>query len=213
MPLIQLEPHLFSALPAHSLLSDHATRPPIQESARSALREALELLQSVPSALATDPKPRASSPSTAKVKLLRGWSSQSKLTPDKPNAGASPEFWVFRQSEHANSKTDGTASWGEFEEGLREDHAEHEMQYTPSMTGLESLLTWSREDIGDVEVEGIHFRDIDAEGTQTGNFWSTRFHANTRSLSQSDHSFIPSERSHRTPKLHILHVLRFVYEA
>lgn len=118
---------------------------------RTALREAVELLQSIPSTFTTDPKPRASPPSQAKVNLLRRWRNSDKKK---------PEFWVARQSEHVDASTKGTASWSEFEAGLRTNHAEHEMDYTPSVSGVERLLEWSGQDIGEVELDGVTYKDV-----------------------------------------------------
>lgn len=61
----------------------------------------------------------------------------------------------------------GSASWAEFEAGLREDHAVHEMEYTPSVSGVERLLEWKGEEVGELEVQGILFRDVVAESQST----------------------------------------------
>lgn len=44
---------------------------------------------------------------------------------------------------------DGSASWEEFRRGLRENHSENEMAYTPSVTSVERLLEWPTE--GEIE--------------------------------------------------------------
>ncbi|KAJ5903826.1 hypothetical protein N7504_006209 [Penicillium tannophilum] len=160
MPLLQLQPHLFTSVPAHSSLQNNDTRPELQSYIRTALQEALELLHSVPSSFTADPKLRSSSPSEAKVKLLRNWR---KLSEDASKKNNKPEFWVCRQSEHVDAEAKGTASWSEFETGLRSNHAEHEMDYTPSVTGVERLLEWSRNETGEVEIDGLFFKDMDVE--------------------------------------------------
>lgn len=160
MPLVRLQPHLFTSLPAHSSLQNNEPRPELQSYIRTALQEALELLHSVPSSFTADPKLRSSSPSEAKIKLLRNWR---KLPEDASQKDKKPEFWVCRQSEHVDAEAKGTASWSEFETGLRSNHAEHEMDYTPSVTGVERLLEWSRNETGEVEVEGLVFKDVDVE--------------------------------------------------
>ena len=164
MPLIQLQPHPFTSLPAHPSLPTNETRPELQLFTRSALHEALELLHSVPSTFTPDPKLRSSPPSEAKVKLLRRWRKISEEGPKQTPSAGKPEFWVCRRSEHVNSEAKGTASWSEFETGLRSNHAEHEMDYTPSVTGVERLLDWARSDVGEVETDGVRFRDVDVEG-------------------------------------------------
>lgn len=164
MPHIQLKPHLFTSLPSHPSLPNDSPRPNPNQFVRTALHEALELLDSFQSLLTTDSKLRSSSPSEAKVKLLRGWRKPSEQNSDASNAKDRPEFWVCRKSEHVDSSTKGTASWSEFEAGLRSDHAEHEMEYTPSVTSVERLLEWPEQDFGEVEVNGIQFGDIVVEG-------------------------------------------------
>ncbi|KAJ5286815.1 hypothetical protein N7478_002501 [Penicillium angulare] len=161
MPLLRLQPHLFASLPAHSSLTANEARPQLQSFAGDALHEALEFLHTIPSTFTTDPKLRASPPSEAKVKLLRKWRDPSTNNTVDKAPGA--EFWVCRQSEHVNANTQGTASWEEFENGLRSNHAENEMDYTPSVTSVEQLMQWSRSDIGNIETQGVAFKDVDME--------------------------------------------------
>lgn len=165
MPLLQLQPHLFTSVPAHSSLQNNDTRPELQSYIRTALQEALELLHSVPSSFTADPKLRSSSPSEAKVKLLRNLR---KVSEDSSKKNNKPEFWVCRQSEHVDAEAKGTASWSEFETGLRSNHAEHEMDYTPSVTGVERLLEWSRNETGEVGIDGLFFKDMDVESMSPG---------------------------------------------
>lgn len=165
MPLIQLQPHPFTSIPAHHSFSADSSRPGLHQYISTALHEALELLHFIPSTFTTDPKPRPSPPSQAKVKLLRGWRKPSEpraSTKDKEKNKS--EFWVCRQSEHVDETSKGTASWREFEAGLRSEHAEHEMEYTPSVSAVERLLEWAAADIGDVEVDGIRFEGVSMEG-------------------------------------------------
>lgn len=157
MPLIQLQPHPFTSLPSHSSLPDNTSRPDLKEFTRIALHEALEHLTSLPT-YKPDPKLRSSSPSQAKVKLLRAWRKPSD------QSSTANEFWVARQSEHVDSAERGTASWSEFEAGLRENHAEHEMEYTPSVTSVERLLEWKGGEIAQLQVDGVSFRGVIVEG-------------------------------------------------
>ncbi|KAJ5127424.1 hypothetical protein N7448_008203 [Penicillium atrosanguineum] len=151
MPFVQLQPHPFTIIPSHPSLSTETSRADPKQFVATALREAIELLHSIPSTFKTDPKPRASPPSQAKVNLMRGWRNSDE---------EKSEFWVARQSKHVDASDKGTASWGEFEAGLRTNHAEHEMEYTPSVSGVERLLEWSGEDIGEVEVDDITYKDV-----------------------------------------------------
>jgi hypothetical protein len=55
------------------------------------------------------------------------------------------EYWVCRKSVHENAPVNGSAPWEEFQFGLRENRAENEKEYTPSVTGVERLLEWPTE--------------------------------------------------------------------
>ncbi|KAH0543488.1 hypothetical protein FGG08_002156 [Glutinoglossum americanum] len=52
------------------------------------------------------------------------------------------EYWFARRSVHENLKGEGTASFGEFEEGLKENHAENEAEYTPGIKWVRKLVAW-----------------------------------------------------------------------
>ncbi|KAF3398194.1 hypothetical protein F1880_005678 [Penicillium rolfsii] len=165
MSLLQLQPHPFTSIPPHPSFTTDSSRPDLQHYISTALHEALDLLHSIPAIFTADPKLRPSPPSQANVKLLRGWrkpsepvaSSKGRREKDKP------EFWVCRQSQHVNESSKGTASWREFEAGLRSEHAEHEMEYTPSVSGVERLLEWAPESIGGIEVDGVRFEAVNME--------------------------------------------------
>lgn len=73
--------------------------------------------------------------------------------PTKPGSASSQEdaggeYWVSRQSVHEDSSELGTASFDEFVRGLRDDHTENEMAYTPSVTSIEKILEWDCETDG-----------------------------------------------------------------
>lgn len=209
MPLIQLEPHLFTSLPCHPSFPDNDTRPRIEDTTRSAFLEALEFLNSAPSASTADPKLRASSPSAAKVKLFRQLRKSVGTGPNSAATKSKPEFWVCRQSEHANSSTDGTASWDEFQEGLRANHAEHEMEYTPSVTSVERLLEWSKEEIGEIEADGVKFHDVDAEGRLPDHFYKSCI-SDLQWASQFDHPLVSPRYPYLASQLHFIHYIRCI---
>lgn len=101
---------------------------------------------------------------------------------------------MARKSEHVDSAGRGTASWAEFESGLRVDHATHEMEYTPSVSGVERLLEWKGEDIGEVEVQGFLFKGVEIEGEfilylpgQTILVYNANMRQSTSSLIHSIH--------------------------
>ncbi|KAJ5200213.1 Serine-threonine protein kinase 19 [Penicillium cf. griseofulvum] len=140
MPLIQLEPHLFTGLPRHPDLPGETNTPDLREFIQAVLLESQPLLNQFPSTLKPDYKLRSSPPAKAKVKLSRGWRTLQTPQSSKPKM----EFWVCRQSDHQDSdRLPGTASLWEFHDGLRYNHAEHEMEYTPSVTSVKRLLKWN----------------------------------------------------------------------
>ncbi|KAJ5936350.1 Serine-threonine protein kinase 19 [Penicillium verhagenii] len=121
----------------------------------------LSSFHSVPSSFKEDPRLRVSKPASANVKLFRNWRKLSDE--DVSERDNKPEFWVCRQSEHPSFEVPGTASWPEFLAGLRTNHAENEMEYTPSVTSVDRLLAWERTQTGEVEVNGLIYKDIDVE--------------------------------------------------
>ena len=113
-------------------------------------------------------KPRSSPPSTAKVQLLnRLIRAGDEYDPTSPPTSsqvqsetqAQDEYWVCRRSVHADAAVDGSASWDEFRSGLQENHSENEMAYTPSLSGVTTLLEWPVQH----EVEG-GWRNVDMHG-------------------------------------------------
>ena len=50
-----------------------------------------------------------------------------------------------RKSTHTNKSELGTASWDEFDAGLRVRHSEHEAEYTPDVYDCFKVLDWDQE--------------------------------------------------------------------
>ncbi|CRG89834.1 hypothetical protein PISL3812_06873 [Talaromyces islandicus] len=158
--MLRLSPHPFSCLPSHPSLAEEeeeeeeaageAARPKLEEFLLSILTETQTFTtQTIPRTFAPAPKLRASPPSTAKVQLLLSAGNQN-------GQGGEGEYWVCRKSIHADAAEKGTATWNEFEKGLRENHSENEMAYTPSVASVEHLLQWPVQK----EVKG-GWRDVD----------------------------------------------------
>ena len=55
------------------------------------------------------------------------------------------ENWFARRSRHANHDEPGTANFSELDYGLRHDHSEHEMSYTPDVYDCYEVLNWDSE--------------------------------------------------------------------
>lgn len=159
--LIRLAPLSFSALPPHPGLAEKAqqgnnnatSRPDLGDFIKEAITEAETLLSDTIHTFKVDKKLRCSPPSVAKVQLSsRAIPVSSSNAPNgerQKNNGDEEEFWVCRKSVHVDTPEEGTASWNEFESGLRFDHSQNEMDYTPSVSGVESLLEWKHIDIGE----------------------------------------------------------------
>ncbi|KAF4210416.1 hypothetical protein CNMCM8980_004081 [Aspergillus fumigatiaffinis] len=146
-PLIRLSPHPFSSLPAHPSLnaSPSSSRPPLRIFLETALSEAHTLLtDTIPNTFKVDRKLRSSPPATANVQLLKR-----TIRNGAGSVRGEEEFWACRKSVHQDAAVAGSASWGEFRRGLRENHSEDEMAYTPSVTSVERLLEWPTE--GEIE--------------------------------------------------------------
>jgi hypothetical protein len=71
------------------------------------------------------------------------------LTKTREAEGGKKQFWVARRSVHAGQKETGDASWDEFESGLRINHSDNEMAYTPNVKEATEVCRWT--EIGDVE--------------------------------------------------------------
>lgn len=142
-----IQPHL---LPAHpDLPSSDAARPELGTFLGDILKEAHTFATSViPGKFKVKGTERDVSPSTAKVQILthdvditipaQQGSSESHLT----------ENWFARISKHENALKDGTATWQELDAGLRQDHAVHEMEYTPDLKDAHLVLDWRSELVG-----------------------------------------------------------------
>lgn len=160
--LIRLSPPPFSSLPPHPALdTEPSERPALQTFLHSALTEASSLISTtIPNTFTRHKKPRSSPPSTAKVHLSTRLIPADQLQPQPTGTGTGAgakrkdEFWVCRHSTHVDDASEvGTASWDEFEDGLRgaERHSRNEMAYTPSVSRVETVLKW--EDVQDVPVD------------------------------------------------------------
>jgi hypothetical protein len=151
MPFIKLDPHPLGDLPNHPDLPESPQD--LLSLIQTILLEADPLLTELRSSLQKDSKPRPSPPSKAKIELSQGLHEN--------------EFWVCRQSDHQDRSVDGTGSWREFEDGLRHDHAQHEMEYTPSVTKVKQLLNWNKYFHWDpskpVEVLNTNYKDFIVE--------------------------------------------------
>lgn len=84
---------------------------------------------------------RTSSPASAKVAVLSRDIKAGELPPEVRGSGHG-EAWFARRSRHANKRENGTANIQEFDHGLRADHSQHEMEYTPDVIDAHKILDW-----------------------------------------------------------------------
>ncbi len=108
-------------------------------------------------------KSKKSSPAKADVQLLKRDISGSELRQvqwseslvSRTAPSNTSEAWLARKSQHSNQKGDGTANFAEFAIGLRDDHSEHEREYTPDVYDSYKVLDWDDETAkDDLKIDG-----------------------------------------------------------
>ena len=138
----------------------------------------------------------SSKPSTSDVQILKR-SFPSKEVDDAVNRQDTPlvrsggkdverrkipqdgENWFVRKSVHASKAEEGTAEWGEFDAGIRMEHNENEMAYTPDVYDAFRVVDWDAqtEKLGKGEVpgyEGVQMRSkstLDTTTVGAGRTW------------------------------------------
>jgi hypothetical protein len=191
---LRLKPLPFSSLPSHPSFPQN-TEQHLEPFLSTILTEAQTLISTtIPQHFKPNHKLRSSAPSNAKVQLF------TSTTPNSGSSGVVEDYWVCRKSIHADSSAQrGSASWTEFEKGLRENHSENEMDYTPSVASVEHLVKWPVvEDLGG-------WRGVDMHGL----FFFSRCYLNVFLLgidvcgSEYDYAYFQTCRPHLTEDLHI----------
>lgn len=136
-------------LPSHPLLATHQTSAiSPAKFAADALNEAHTFVTSYwPQKFTVKSKTKQSPPATALVELLVHDIPAAQLAPHS----TTPEAWCARTSIHENAAKAGTASWEEFDAGLRQDHSIHETDYTPDCLDAHTVLSWDDQQVGEVE--------------------------------------------------------------
>lgn len=86
---------------------------------------------------------KTSPPATATVYQLSRTIKPSELSGSRRSV--KKESWFARRSTHANRREKGTADWAEFDSGLRADHMNHEMEYTPNVLDAHKVVDWEQE--------------------------------------------------------------------
>lgn len=152
---LRLRPLHIAELPAHptlqSIQSKRSRTVDLKCFVHEVLTEGVDFSDSViPSNFQKRGSLKSSPPSTAKVQLLSCDLIQG-------------ESWFARQSVHENAPLEGTASWDEFEQGLYDDHSQHEMDYTPDVFDAHKVVDWSDAIEGLGDDFGGEFEDVSME--------------------------------------------------
>lgn len=148
-PLVRMRALSPAELPSHPLLAKHQSAPvPPTKFIADVLDEAHTFVTSYwPQHFTVKSKTKQSSPSTALVEILAHEIPQRQLARHSTNS----EAWFARTSLHENAAKAGTASWEEFDAGLRQDHSIHETDYTPDCIDAHTVLSWDDQTLGEVE--------------------------------------------------------------
>jgi hypothetical protein len=146
--LIRLRNLKPSQLPSHPSLSSHGdtSTVSIQEFAARALAEAEVFMTNyLPKKFTVKSTDKRSPPSNSPVELLAKDISSSELPKDSGVPEGVTESWFARKSLHENKAENETASWEEFNYGLRVDHSQHEMDYTPDVVDAHEVMNWDEQ--------------------------------------------------------------------
>lgn len=151
-PLIRLHTLSIHQLPSHPSLASSRKEggPGIHAFASSALEEADTFMTTyLPKNFEKKGADKWSAPAKAPVTLLQRDISSGEIPKEKvageSTGGAETEHWFARESLHENKAEEGTASWEEFDHGLRVDHSQHEMDYTPDVQDAHEVMNWDSE--------------------------------------------------------------------
>ena len=137
---------------------DHTGRPNLIPFIKAVLDEATSFVDMVIPRRFEEGGLKSSSPSTAKVRLLKKSIKGSELSqvpweksaiPRKAPRGnqKSSEAWFARSSIHANQNLKGSANFDELDFALRHDHSRHEREYTPDVFDDFKVLEWDFSDM------------------------------------------------------------------
>lgn len=150
-PLIRMRPLKPAELPSHlklASLQSSGTSPPIEQFVSAILDEGHDFLANyMPAAFKVKGQNKPSPPSTAPVELLAHEVSAHDL-PEEGRTMGLGETWFARTSIHDNSAKEGTASWEEFDGGLRANHSQNERDYTPEVLDAHEILIWDEKPEG-----------------------------------------------------------------
>ncbi|EMD00543.1 hypothetical protein BAUCODRAFT_118302 [Baudoinia panamericana UAMH 10762] len=146
--LVRLRVLNASELPTHADIAPQqssGTPPELGSFLLAVLNEAESFMTAyLPARFKTKSTDKQSLPSIAPVELLSHEINAADIPKEVRSAGsgATAESWFARVSIHESAAKEGTASWEEFDQGLRADHSKHEMEYTPDVQDAHKVLDW-----------------------------------------------------------------------
>ncbi|KAL8659022.1 MAG: hypothetical protein Q9226_000648 [Calogaya cf. arnoldii] len=127
------------------------TRPPIGPFIKAILDSAVIFIDDTLPTTFQHHSHKSSTSAKTNVELLQHMVSAKELSkvdwqgskiPRHPPDNLASEAWFARRSRHANKQAKGTASFSEFDYGLRIDHCQHEDAYTPEVFDTRRVLEW-----------------------------------------------------------------------
>ncbi|KAF7197069.1 hypothetical protein HII31_01494 [Pseudocercospora fuligena] len=123
-----------SELPSHPQLKDteSSAGPDLQAFVQALLDEGHAFISD--QKIWQDAGQKNASPAKAPVKIAK----YSRATP----GSKSEETWFQRTSLHENKAEPGTATFDEFDAGLRENHSKNEQEYTPGLVEVHEVLNY-----------------------------------------------------------------------
>ncbi|KKY25199.1 hypothetical protein UCRPC4_g02005 [Phaeomoniella chlamydospora] len=172
-PLLRLTPLQPIDLPSHPdikvPLSSSQTQPSLIPFLHTLLHEGLSFSTTFNSpTIFHKHSTKSAPPSSTPVDVLIRSIPHSQISPISSTTSSSPdnstdqvtrhapldpakhgEYWVARRSYHADSSTAGTASWSEFDFGIRQDHSKHEADFTLTLYDAHPILDWNSSIIHD----------------------------------------------------------------
>lgn len=170
-PMIRMRALPINQIPSHPSLSSHqhSTAPNISTFTADAINEAQKFMTAyLPSKFDVKSSDKRSEPATAPIQLLSHIIKSADLpreigdaTEEQNGPAGAAENWFARISLHENQAAAGTGSWEEMDASLRQNHSQHEKDYTPDVLEAHEVLNW-REELQSVgaRVEG-GWEDVD----------------------------------------------------
>ncbi|KAL8694162.1 MAG: hypothetical protein Q9218_001159 [Villophora microphyllina] len=144
---------LFSTYSRVSSKFDKDGRPLLEPFVKAVLDEAVTFMDDIVPNRFRETSEKSSPPAGSKVQVYKheipgqllseiNWERGQMPRNPPPDIGKTGEVWFARASKHPDKQEKGTATFSEFEFGLRDNHSEHEAEYTPDVFDARLVLDW-----------------------------------------------------------------------